>query len=263
MTRTYVVTGAASGIGLATTVRLRRLGRRTVTIDRQDADVVADLSTPAGRQQMVDAVKERTGGRVDAVVASAGTFNQGPVDVRVNYFGAVATLEGLRPMLAAGTEPRAAVVSSFAVMDDVDDAIVEACLDGDEAAATAAAAALPAHHAALAYGSSKRALARWVRRQAPTDPWAGAGIALNAVGPGIVRTAMTSSLLDDADLASLLLATVPMPFHGVLEPDALAHHLVALTDPDMRGMTGQTIFVDGGADCIRRGDDIWTRLSAP
>lgn len=263
MTRTYVVTGAASGIGLATADQLRRLGRRTITVDRQDADVIADLSTPEGRQHMVDDIAGRTGGRVDAVVASAGTFNRGPVDVRVNYFGAVATLEGLRPMLTAGTDPRAAVVSSFAVMDDVDDAIVEACLHGDEPAATAAAAELPAHLTTRAYASSKRALARWVRRVAPTDAWAGAGIALNAVGPGVVRTPMTSAVLDDPDLSTFLLAAVPMPYQGVLEPDAVAHHLVTLTDAEMRGMTGQTIFVDGGADCVRRGDDIWSRLSAP
>ena len=48
-----------------------------------------------------------------------------------------------------------------------------------------------------------------------------------------------------------------MPFDGVLAPEAIAHHLVALTDPAIRGMTGQTIFVDGGGDCVRRGDDIW------
>src|SRR5690606_38926115 len=108
-----------------------------------------------------------------------------------------------------------------------------------------------------AYSSSKRALVRWVRRQAPSEAWAGAGIALNSVAPGIVRTPMTAPLLDDPGLAELLTSSIPMPFQGVLGPEALAHHLVALTDHDLCGMTGQTVFVDGGSDCVRRGDDIW------
>jgi len=100
-------------------------------------------------------------------------------------------------------------------------------------------------------------LARWVRQRAPTDEWAGAGIALNTIGPGVVHTAMTAPLLDEPALAGHLLDSVPMPFQGVLAPEAIAYHLVSLTDPDMNGMTGQTIFVDGGGDCVRRGDDIW------
>ena len=115
MTRTYVVTGAASGIGRATAAALEGLGYRVVTVDRHGADITADLATAAGRSQMVDAVSLRTGGVIDAVVASAGTFNRGRTDVKVNFFGAVATLDGLRPMLAAGTSPRAVAVSSIAL----------------------------------------------------------------------------------------------------------------------------------------------------
>jgi NAD(P)-dependent dehydrogenase (short-subunit alcohol dehydrogenase family) len=257
MTRTYVVTGAASGIGRATAAALEGLGHRVVTVDRHGADITADLATAAGRSQMVDAVSGLTRGVVDAVVASAGTFNRGRTDVKVNFFGAVATFDGLRPLLAAGASPRAVAVSSFAVLDEVDDAIVAGCLTGDEEAALARVAALAPADQMRAYASSKRALVRWVRRVAPTPAWAGAGIALNTVGPGIVRTAMTEPLLDDPGLSGLLLDSVPMPFDGVLAPEAIAHHLVALTDPAMRGMTGQTIFVDGGGDCVRRGDDIW------
>ena len=44
MTRTYVVTGAASGIGRATVAALDRLGHRTVAVDRQ-----APTSTPTWR----------------------------------------------------------------------------------------------------------------------------------------------------------------------------------------------------------------------
>ena len=257
MTRTYVVTGGASGIGLATVNELVELGHRAISVDRAAAEVTADLSEEAGRAQMVSDVRELTGGAVDAVIACAGVVNQGRTDVAVNFFGAVATLEGLRPMLAAGSSPRAVAVSSVAVLDAIDSALLEACLAGDEAAALAAADALAPADRMKTYSSSKRALARWTRRTAPTDPWAGAGISLNTLGPGVVRTPMTEPILADARFADQLMARVPMPFGGILAPEAIAHHLVMLTDPGMLGMTGQTIFVDGGGESIMRGDDIY------
>lgn len=46
MTRTFVVTGSASGIGAATADLLRDRGFRVIGVDLRDADVMADLSTP-------------------------------------------------------------------------------------------------------------------------------------------------------------------------------------------------------------------------
>jgi NAD(P)-dependent dehydrogenase (short-subunit alcohol dehydrogenase family) len=257
MTRTYVVTGAASGIGAALARQLQALGHRVIATDRQDADVVADLSTPAGRQALIDGVTHATDGVVDAVIACAGTIGRGATDVQVNYFGAIATIEGLRPLLARGTSARAVAVASFALLDDVDDELVAACLDGDEAAAIGLAKATPPDASQRIYASAKRALARRVRQIAPTPEWAGAGIAINSIAPGVIRTPMTEPFLANAGLADLLLATVPMPLEGVLEPDDVAQLAVTLTDPAIRGVTGQTIFIDGGGDCVRRGDDIW------
>jgi enoyl-[acyl-carrier-protein] reductase (NADH) len=48
-----------------------------------------------------------------------------------------------------------------------------------------------------------------------------------------------------------------MPLEGVLEPLDIAQLALALTEPAIRGVTGQTVFVDGGGDCVRRGDDVW------
>src|SRR5262245_64670761 len=109
-----------------------------------------------------------TVGQVDAVIASAGTSGLGATDVRVDYFGAAATLEGLRPLLARGSAPRGVAVVSFALVLPVSDALVEACLDGDEERAVAVATGPPPVEPGMVYSSAKRALARWVRRQAPT-----------------------------------------------------------------------------------------------
>jgi NAD(P)-dependent dehydrogenase (short-subunit alcohol dehydrogenase family) len=255
--RTYAVTGAASGIGKATTAMLESIGHRVIGVDRHDVDVIADLSTSDGRRAMVSQIAALTDHCLDAVVACAGTVGQGATDVRVNYFGALATLEGLRPFLQRGTEPRAVAVTSFAVIEAVDDRLVDACLAGDEPAARACATALVTDPLRV-YASSKRALARWIRRAAPHDHWAGCGIALNAVAPGIVQTPMTEPILAHPELRETLLATVPMPFGGVTTPEGVAKILTFLTDPDLPSVTGQLLFIDGGGDCVRRGDSIWS-----
>jgi NAD(P)-dependent dehydrogenase (short-subunit alcohol dehydrogenase family) len=56
MSRTYVVTGAASGIGKATAERLRADGHDVIGVDVRDADVVGDLSTAEGRATVVHEV---------------------------------------------------------------------------------------------------------------------------------------------------------------------------------------------------------------
>jgi len=254
--RTYVVTGSASGIGAATAQRLRDDGHRVVGVDLHDADITADLATNEGRLSLVDRVRDATGGQVDGVVAGAGISSGDPVTVSINYFGAVATLEGLRPFLGQSTQPRAVTITSVAQLQSVDDDIVDACLRNDEAAALAAAAA--ENKGVFVYASSKRALARWVRRTAPTEAWAGAGIPLNAVAPGVVTTPMTAPLLGDATWREIVDDAVPMPLGGYARPEEIAGVLTWLTSPDNTKVTGQVIFVDGGADTVLRSDDIWT-----
>jgi NAD(P)-dependent dehydrogenase (short-subunit alcohol dehydrogenase family) len=50
--RTYVVTGAASGIGAAVADLLTSQSDRVVRCDVHDADVLADLATPTGREAL-------------------------------------------------------------------------------------------------------------------------------------------------------------------------------------------------------------------
>ena len=258
MSRTVVVTGSGSGIGRATAERLADAGDRVLGVDLQGAEIEADLGTPEGRAAAVSAIA--AGGEVDAVVCCAGVEAKGDVTVRVNYFGVVELLEGLQPLLAAGDAPRAAVVASFAAIHPAFDAgIVDACLAGDEAAAVdACAAAVEAEPPRSVYASSKRALVRWVRRSAPRERWAGAGIPLNAVAPGVVATPMTQYRLDDPSRREALLGVVPMPLHGPGEPEHVAALLTWLAGRENVLVTGQVVFVDGGADAVLRGEEGWT-----
>jgi NAD(P)-dependent dehydrogenase (short-subunit alcohol dehydrogenase family) len=260
MTRTSVVTGSASGIGRATKELLESRGERVIGVDLRDADLTVDLATAGGRAAMVEGVRGLTGGVVDAVFAVAGLAQPSPATVAVNCFGAVATLEGLRPFLLGSAAPRAVVVSSMAALHPVDDELVAAIEAGDEDAALNRAEVLakaPESLGGLIYTSSKKAISRWVRRQAPRAEWAGAGIALNAIGPGVIATPMTADMISTAEKRAALLQVVPMPLNGVAEADPVARLLAWLGGVENTHLCGQVIYIDGGSDAVMRGDSVW------
>lgn len=259
MTRTYVVTGSASGIGKATADLLSTQGHRVIGVDVHDADVIVDLTDAAARTRMVDEVTARTDGRVDAIIAVAGLATPTPATVGVNYFGMVASLDLLRPLLAGSDAPRAVGVASMATLFPVDDELVDAELAGDEPAALARAEVLAADPESgnIIYSSSKVGFVRWLRRQAPTDDWAGAGIPLNAVAPGVILTPMVEPFLGSDEGREQLHQMVPMPLNGFAEPIAVAYLLAWLASEENTHLCGQVVFIDGGSDAVMRGDSVW------
>ncbi len=64
------ITGSASGIGAALKELLARAGHTVIGIDRGQADIEADLSTPGGRETAVAAVLDRCGGVLDGWFAA-------------------------------------------------------------------------------------------------------------------------------------------------------------------------------------------------
>lgn len=259
MERVNVVTGSASGIGRATSELLQRRGERVIGVDRADADICVDLSTPEGRADLVDAVGEASGGRIDAVYAIAGSAAPIAATVAINYFGMVATLAGLRPLLASSSSPRAVGVASRAVLYPVDVELVDRMLDDDERGAMARAEALVDEGAGgLIYASTKKAFARWVRRLAPSPSWAGNGIALNAVAPAVVAsTGITAPLLATEAGTRALTEAAPMPLNGFAPPEGPATLMAWLCSAENTHVCGQVVFIDGGSEAILRGDDPW------
>jgi len=267
MDRTYVVTGAASGIGAATTERLRRGGARVIACDLHDADVIADVATPEGRVALVEGVSAASGGRIDAIVANAGG---GPAEtsLQLNFFGAVATLEGLRPLLAASPAPRAVAVSSVSSLKPPPPGLVEACLAMDEPVAVAEG--WRAYHAgelgragadlmpdaALVpldlYGAAKRALHLWCRRTAPTPAWAGVGIPLNVVALGFYETPAAAYILAEPDRHAAMAAMTPLRGAFPGRADEAAAILAWLVSPENSQITGQILFADAGLECLAR-----------
>lgn len=257
MERTYVVTGAASGIGAATTSYLRERGGRVIACDLHDADVIADLTTSEGRAALIDGVTRQSGGKIDGMVANAGGGRPETM-LSLNFFGAVATLEGLRPLLESSPAPRAVAVSSIASFGPVD-SLVEACLTMDEPAATGAGRdAIASGKGPLdLYGSAKHALNCWCRRVAVKPQWAGAGIPLNVVAPGFIDTPAAANILSDPQRSAAIGRMVPLRGVYPARPEQMAAILAWCVSPENSLMTGQILSVDGGYECLARGENSW------
>jgi NAD(P)-dependent dehydrogenase (short-subunit alcohol dehydrogenase family) len=249
--RTVCITGSAGGIGAATRARLEKEGARVVGVDVRDAEVLADLSTPAGRDAMVAAVTELCDGVLDGLVAAAGIMGDQPLVVAINYFGAIATLDGLRPLLARGTDASAVAISSNSTTTTpgLPADLVDVLLENDEAAALAATSRAPG---LFAYPASKLALARWVRHHAPQPDWIGAGIRLNAIAPGVIETPMTKN---DLEFIFSIPDVFPVPIGRPGRPEEIASLLAYLLSPDAGFFCGSVVFADGGTDAAVRADD--------
>ena len=247
------MTGSAGGIGGAIRRRIESAGHRVVGVDVRDSEVVADLASASGRADAVAAVRAAAPDGLDGLVVAAGIGGSTPAPpaavVRINYFGAVALLDGLHLDLVDG-QLRAAVAiasNSATAVPHRDLTLVERCLADDEDAAAALADTMDGE---LVYSLGKLALARAVRRRAVA--WA-PGVRLNAVAPGPVLTNLTRAALEHPVTGDLI-RQFPVPLDRWGEPEEIAAAVWFLLSPDASWITGAILFADGGTDALLRPD---------
>jgi NAD(P)-dependent dehydrogenase (short-subunit alcohol dehydrogenase family) len=243
-----LVTGAASGIGRATVLRVARDAQARGT----KAMVAAvDIGPSAGLDGVVEALRKLGAEALPLHGDLAAPDVPGRVvDEAVQRFG------GLDGLVSNAGINRPGSLLTYDVRDW--DQIFAVNTRATWLLAKAAHAALKAAHGAIvatgsmsgsnphanlgAYGPSKAAVIMLV--QVLAQEFAPDGIRVNAVSPGMVRTGMTEPVYRDPKLAAERDALVPVG--RVATPDDIADVIAFLLGPDARYVNGHDLVVDGG-----------------
>ena len=251
--RNVVISGSASGIGLATRQQLESQGDRVIGIDLRDAEVEADLSTPQGREAAVQEALRQSSDAIDAVVLSAGLSGvDTPPDttLSVNYFGSVELFDAFRPAMEG--RPNSSAVglvsnsSQFGI--DYEDPMVLALLEGDEPRCREMILKLDR---GAAYRYSKHALARAIRRRAVE--WGPLGVRINAIVPGMTETPMVKAILDDPEMGPYA-GQLPIPLGRAGTAEEMAGVIAFMLSDAAAYISGMMLWVDGGTDAAIRPD---------
>jgi 2-keto-3-deoxy-L-fuconate dehydrogenase len=236
-----IVTGGASGIGLAAARLLASRGASVGCLDLRVDDLpsplvgfVADVTDDAAVVAAVTAAADRFGG-LDIVVNNAGIGAVGTVADNaddewrrvfdVNVFGMVRVSRAALPYLRSS--PHAAIVNTCSI---------------------AATAGIPQR---ALYSAAKGAVLSLTRAMAADH--VREGIRVTCVNPGTADTPWIRRLLDqasdpDGELASL---EARQPTGRLVSADEVAHAIAYLASPLSRATTGIELAVDGGMQGLR------------
>ncbi|MEV4420950.1 SDR family oxidoreductase [Patulibacter sp. NPDC049589] len=240
--RTAVVTGATSGIGAEIARVLADRGARVAVCgrDRERGDVVVAEITAAGGEAVFvayDALDPAGAGTLVAAVEEA----LGPVEILVNnagtmFFGPVAGHTPETFDTAIGINLRAPFLLTQAALPGMADRrhgrVVFVSSNG--ASSGAARTSL--------YAMSKAGLEGLMR--ALMAEFAASGITFNTVAPGLVRTPLTSTMLDDPAMQTRFAGHHPNGRVGDVRD--IAHAVAMLADDNAGHVLANVLTVDGG-----------------
>lgn len=234
--KTALITGGASGIGLAATKRfvdegatVYIVGRREDALEEIRSELGSKVRTIAGditRAEDLERVFktiEKESGRLDVLFANAGVGQVVPLGeiepeqfdytFNINVRGTLFTVQRMLPLL----KPGASVI-----------------LTGSTAGVMGTAAM-------SVYNASKAAVRSLARSWA--QDLRGTGVRVNVLSPGATNTDKLQELLDDEVRAGLVNAA---PLEKLGDPEEVAAVAAFLASDESSFMTGSEVFVDGG-----------------
>lgn len=239
--KTAVITGGASGIGLATAKRFIAdgaivyiFGRRKDALDSALSELGANARTIQGDvtkledlDRLFETVKSETGG-VDILFANAGV-------------GAFAPLGAITPEHYASTFDINVKGTLFTVQK-----ALPHFNKGGSIILTGSTVGVTGTEAMSIYSASKAAVRNFARS------WAldlkGAGVRVNVLSPGATATESLAALFDQAGAADEIAAGFAdkTPLGRLGDPSETAAVAAFLASDDSSFMTGSEVFVDGG-----------------
>jgi NAD(P)-dependent dehydrogenase (short-subunit alcohol dehydrogenase family) len=236
-----VVTGGASGIGLATARMLRERGARVAVLDvgappqgEELLGISCDVTSDAQVRAAVDRVVAELGGLDvlvnNAAVSAVGTVADNPDEewarvLDVNVTGVVRVTRAALPHLVASGSAAVVTTCSVVALVGVPDRAL--------------------------YGATKGALLALTLAMAADH--VRDGVRFNAVAPGTADTPWVARLLAAADDPAAARARLEarQPMGRLVTADEVAHAIVYLASPLSGSTTGTVLTVDGGMTGLR------------
>jgi len=245
--RMALVTGAASGIGLAIAQRFVAQGACVLLADcnpkvRDAAEAlgeraiaqVADVTRPEDVQALMQTCIQRWGG-LDVCVCNAGIIRAADfLDLTLEDFDAVMNVNVRGTFLVAQAAAR--------VMASRQGNQADGTRQGGAIVLLSSMTAEVSMPDQLAYSASKGAIRQMTKSMALA--LAAHGIRVNAIGPGSIDTAILKTIIADPQARKTVLSRIPMQRLGT--PDEMAKVAVFLASDDASYVTGQTVYADGG-----------------
>ncbi len=240
--KTAVVIGGTSGIGRSIARGLAEAGADVVPTSRRLEQVTeaADEIRALGRRslEVVSDVSDRTSlgrllnkctaefGKVDILVNSAGKTKRTPtIDVSDEEWNDILDTNVTGTLRACQVFGRHMLERNYGRIVNI-----------------ASLSTFVALYEVAAYSASKAAVAMLTKSLA--IEWAPHGVNVNAIAPGVFRTALNQKLLDETERGQEFLLRTPMKRFGKVEE--LAGAAVFLASDAASFITGEVLVVDGG-----------------